>query len=482
MEPTEIKMTEIEQRILLLVERMRRAGLAVAMSELGDAFLATSMVDLTDRFLWRATLRACLVKRIEHGVVFDDLFDRLFPVTRPGAALHNQALHNQALHNQDGSNRSNALTSTNANAQQQWHEFLNRALAAIGAGDLDALRELSVTAVDMHAAMGTGGSSEKQYLLRVMRAVDLGNLLQRALREARTNADEGRLEAGLARQEALAMVEEFRRMLAREVTTRLASLQPVETITTIRYPDDVSFLESTITQRAELRHTVRPLAQKLAARMARRRRLRRTGRIDLRRTVRTSLAYGGVPLAPVFRAQRASKPDLVVLCDVSGSVSDFAHFMLSLVHALHEELRRLKTFVFVDGIAEVTELFAASQHDLVPMHLLAQPGVVQGDGHSDYGGVLAAFASEHARVIRPSTTVIVTGDARSNYRDPNVRALEEIAARARSVYWLNPEPAARWDTTDSVIGVYRTMCRGVFEVGTARQLAAAVLAIDAEQH
>ena len=254
---------------------------------------------------------------------------------------------------------------------------------------------------------------------------------------------------------------------------------PVETITTLKYPDDVEFLDTTIAQRAELRRAIAPLARKLASRMAQRRRLRRNGRIDVRRTVRHSLSFGGVPLEPVFKAKRASRPDLVVVCDVSGSVAEFAHFILSLVHALHEELQRLRTFVFVDGITEVTALFNTSKHEVDPMHLVTQPGVVRGDGHSDYGAVLDELLRDHVSALRPTSTVIVAGDARSNYRDARPDTLRRIAERVNALYWLNPEPAEAWSTADSVIAQYREHCRAVFEVRTTRQLVAAVLEIDA---
>ena len=186
-----------------------------------------------------------------------------------------------------------------------------------------------------------------------------------------------------------------------------------------------------------------------------------------------------MPLEPVFKSKRASKPDLIVLCDVSGSVAEFAHFILSLVHALHDELQRLRTFVFVDGIAEVTSLFGTAEHDLIPMHLVTQPGVVRGEGHSDYGTVLDDFLRNHASVLRPTSTIIVTGDARSNYRDARPETLRRIAERVSAVYWFNPEPTEEWGTTDSVIEQYREHCRDVFEVRTTRQLVAAVLEIDA---
>ena len=458
--------SSIESRVLLLAARLRRAGAGVSITELCDAFAATQAVGVADRGIWRASLRASMVKRSEHVAVFDDLFERLFPPTRAGA------LDTTGIDRPDA-RLPGHVDSANASGRAA---LTDRVLDAVAAGDVDALRRLAAEAVDAFASLGSGASSERQYLMRVARAMDLANLLQQALRRAR---GEGAFDDRLAKNEAAMLVEEFRKLLAREITLRLAELVPVETITTVKYPDDIAFLETSIAERAELRRAIEPLARRLAARMAQRRRRRRTGKVDVRRTARHSLAYGGVPLEPVFRAKRASRPDLVVLCDVSGSVAEFAQFILSLVHALHEELRRLRTFVFVDGIAEVTAMFDDAQHELVPMHLVTQPGVVRGDGHSDYGSVLDEFLRDHATVLRPTSTVIIAGDARSNYRDARPDTLRRIAERVNAVYWLNPEPSEEWTTTDSVIGEYRQHCRGVFEVRTTRQLGAAVLEIDA---
>jgi uncharacterized protein len=469
----------INDRMVLLVERLRRAGVPVGMSELVDGFDATACIGIAQRNIWRSALRSCLIKRAEHLTIYDDLFDRLFPLTSSRLDLGIEFDFDPG----DESNDAPWATNTGTGTSGPKPPLQERLLHAVSANDADALQMLAAEGVDEFAGIGVGGSSEKQYMMRAMRALDLANLLQRALRESRKrlaeNTDTTGMNVGLTRTEIRANVETFRTLVQREITRRLAELEPVETITTVKYPDDAAFLEASVTQRNEIRRIVKPLAQKLAARMAQRRRLRSTGRVDVRRTARRSLAFGGVPLEPKFKSKRASKPDLVVICDVSGSVSDFAHFILALTHGLHEELHRLRTFVFVDGIAEVTQIFADAEHELEPMHLLSQPGVVTGDGHSDYGAAFERFLHDHKSVIRPSTTVIICGDARSNYRDPKTSALRQLSELARAVYWINPEQQSLWATTDSVVDEYRPHCTQMFEVSTARQLAAAVLEIDA---
>jgi uncharacterized protein with von Willebrand factor type A (vWA) domain len=169
---------------------------------------------------------------------------------------------------------------------------------------------------------------------------------------------------------------------------------------------------------------------------------------------------------------------VVVLCDMSGSVAEFAEFTLSLVHALHSELAGLRTFVFVDGVAEVTDVIERADEALEPRHLLSRHGVVAADGHSDYGRVFDRFWTTYADdVLTPRTTLIVAGDARTNYRDGGLESFRRMCERARRTYWLNPEPHADWNQADSRMVDYGRWCTTVFEVRTLHQLADAVVEI-----
>jgi uncharacterized protein with von Willebrand factor type A (vWA) domain len=222
---------------------------------------------------------------------------------------------------------------------------------------------------------------------------------------------------------------------------------------------------------------VRPLARKLASRVGRQRRRNRYGSLDVRRTMRRSLDAGGIPLDPAWRRVRRTKPRLVMLCDISGSVAEFANFTLMLLHAMRAELAGLRAFVFVDGIAEVTRVFDEAEVALDPRLLVTVPGVIVGDGHSDYANALAAFVERHGGAVDAGTTVLVTGDARTNLRGSGVESLRAIRHRCRRLYWFNPEPAGEWDEPDSAVGEYRELCDGVFEVRNLTQLATAVAAI-----
>jgi hypothetical protein len=226
-----------------------------------------------------------------------------------------------------------------------------------------------------------------------------------------------------------------------------------------------------------MRRAIQPIARKLAARLARRRR-HRSGRVNFRRTARRSLATGGVPLDVAHERARPHKPELFVLCDISGSVADFALFTLTLMAALSAEIARTRSFVFVDAVDEVTGLLEATGHAIEPWQLMRNTNAIATDGHSDYGAVLEQFWTDVAeRDVSRSTTVIITGDARTNHRSPGTDWLERLSARARHVYWLNPEPRSDWGTHDSAVDVYGPACSGVYEVRNLRQLVASVEAL-----
>jgi hypothetical protein len=190
----------------------------------------------------------------------------------------------------------------------------------------------------------------------------------------------------------------------------------------------------------------------------------------MRRTIRRSISTGGVPLDPAIRRRIPTRPDLVVLCDVSGSVATFVPFMLSLLHALHDEFPRVRSWVFVDGISEITEILQRSPGVLDPRHLLGRRGLIAADGRSDYARALGTFVATWPDAVTPRTTVLVVGDARSHDRRPAVDELAELRRLSRRLYWFNPEPRREWDDDDSRISLYGTKCSGVFEVSTLAQL------------
>jgi uncharacterized protein with von Willebrand factor type A (vWA) domain len=216
---------------------------------------------------------------------------------------------------------------------------------------------------------------------------------------------------------------------------------------------------------------VGPLARRLAVRLSARRRSGREGRLDFRRTVRASLATGGVPVVTHHRPRRVHKPELVVLCDVSGSVAGFSHFTLLLTQALREHFTGVRAFAFVDSTDEVTRFFrpGADVVDAVG-RIGREADVVAYDGHSDYGTALEVFTERWPAAVGPRTSLLVLGDGRTNYRDPGVPVLADLVRRARSAHWLNPEPRRLWGSGDSAATRYAEVvdmveCRNAAQLG-----------------
>jgi uncharacterized protein len=436
-----------------LAEALRRAGVSVSTGDVIDAGRALGYIDLLDRATVRAVLRATMAKDPLAVDRFDGVFERVFTLAPQGGSAPGSSQHVSA-----GGPAAPAPTGPSAGI-----------VAALQAGDADQLRLLAARAVELYAGDVQAGS-ERYLLQRVLRALDLSRMMATAMQQLRRDGAQDEFALLLARNDLRRLLEEFRRALAAEIAARrlfdgTAAAQPDD-------PVDVDLGRLAPAELAELRRLVRPLARQLAARVGRRRKPRPTGRLDVRRTVRRSIQSGGVPLDVVNRRRHPHRPEVALLCDVSGSVADFAQFTFDLVNAVHAELANVRSFAFVDGVAEVTDLFAGAQYELQVARVVERRGVVGLDGHSDYGQVFGQFERRYlGDAVSHRTTVIVTGDARGNYRDDNVAAFARLAQRARRVFWLNPEPREEWGEDDSLIEVYRPHCDGVFEVRTVRQLA-----------
>src|SRR5262249_45823630 len=162
-------------------------------------------------------------------------------------------------------------------------------------------------------------------------------------------------------------------------------------------------------------------------------------------TLRRSMSTGGVPMRPAYRTRRPGRPELVILCDVSGSVAGFSHFTLLLVQALREQFSKGRVFAFVERADEVTHLFEpVADLAAVMSRVLREANLVTFDGHSDYGGALATMLEHWPEAVGPRSSLIILGDGRTNYRDPNLAALRRLTGQARHSHWLNPEPRRQW--------------------------------------
>ncbi len=456
--------------------RRRWLGVDVSVSEIADALRAVSDAGVLDRERLRGRLQVTLIKRSADIPAFQAAFDLLFPAIAvgDGQAGDGQAGDGQAGDGQaDGHAGDGHAAMAAPDGETAANDLLARLVALLRGDPAAGAGELAAEVIGAYGGLGAGQAarSQRYYEYRIMRQLDLSTLLHRAMRLGNETPRAG-LDRRLAGREAEERMQQLRAEIAAQLRDRLAVSRGVESsLRQLRESVlDADFLSASPAELAAMRAMVRPLARRLAATARRRRRPNRSGKLDVRRTMRRAVAAGGVPMAPAWRKRRRPRPRLLVLCDVSGSVAEFAKFSLSLLHALHAELPRLRSFVFADGIAEVTDLVESSPGVIDTRLLLARPGVVRGDGHSDYGAVLRQFTDEQAGGLSRDCVLVICGDARGNYRPERADLLRALRGRVRAVHWLNPEPAADWDTADSLMGAYRPYCDSVCEVRTLRQL------------
>lgn len=433
------------QRLLELTDSLRDAGLPVAISETEDAARALDHIDIGDRATFRAALAAALVKDQAHRPAFDTLFELYFG---SGGAAADDAV----------------------DPHQSREELIEEVIDALGSGDEGRLRDLARRAVSRFGRLERSRSRDWFSHYEVVRALELDTLAARVA--ATTPVTEEELERKLANEEFERRVRAFRAETLMETRRRVAAHRGPEAVASYAVdplPEDLNFL-SAMADMTELRKAVRPLARKLATRISMKRRKSARGQLDVRRTIRHSLSTGGVPLDAYFRNRAPHRPELFILCDVSGSVARFSRFALMLTHALSAQFSKIRSFAFVDTLDEVTAHFATEDFAAALRSMNADAKVVGGDGHSDYGASLGLFLERFGGDVGPKTTLLILGDARTNYRTDNARALRDLARRVHRSYWLNPEPQHDWDTGDSVASRYAAEVDAMVEVRNLRQL------------
>jgi len=219
-----------------------------------------------------------------------------------------------------------------------------------------------------------------------------------------------------------------------------------------------------------MRDVVRRLAERLKARLSRRRKTRRKGKLSVRRTLRKNLATGGEPYHLVFRSKRPERPEILVLCDVSDSVRNVSRLMLQFVYTLQELYARVRSFVFVSEIGEVTHLFRKMEISAA-IDLATAGKVINLSANSNYGHALKLFHSTYLGGITRRTTVIVIGDGRTNYNPPNAWVLGEIKRKAKRLIWLCPEEEHSWGFGDSEMPLYARHCTRIATVRSVDDLA-----------
>lgn len=432
------------ERHVDFVTALREAGLRISIAEGLDAAAAVRLVPLIEREALRAAYATTLVKRQIDRPVFDTVFELYFPSVVGALGSGERGDEPE----RDAPRPWETQDPDRLRLRRQVAEYLFN-------GDDRMLMGLARDAIgSVGAIAGSRGQIQTWSRTTAMERLNPNTLMHDLLEQFLAGEARGGLAETRARTTINARLDRLVQAMDTEVRRRRAEQVDVETVAragTRPSIDRVSFMSATQAELVELRHELQPMARRLAARLSYTQRHGRRGHIDFRRTIRSSLSTGGVLLETHHRPRHPTKSDLVILCDVSSSVTSFAHFTLLLVYALREQFSRVRAFAFVDEIDEVTRFFAPGGDVLDSVErLTAEAKVTWLTGRTNYGRALELFEERYADAIGSRTSFLVLGDARSNYGDVALPTLKRLVDKAKHAYWLNPERSSAWDSGDSV--------------------------------
>jgi uncharacterized protein with von Willebrand factor type A (vWA) domain len=446
----------IAARLAEFAAELRSEGVRGGTAELLDAVAVLEQISWTDPEGFREALAATLAKSQEDRRLFELVFERFFFRAAEAAALVEGVREGAPGSGDPGEGGEVDL------------ETLRRQIAAaLRDGSESTMRDLARLSIAAFGRAGSGSGVIGVDVQRIRRALGLRTEPQLELPAGDPRRDGVPREA-LRRFEAL-----LRRELERGQIERTASLPPSRPLNEL----DRALPSGPLQDLAAVHRVVAQLKRRLKTQGQESRGHRRHAHVDVRRTMRASLQTGGVPVELRYKPLRPRRPEIYVLCDVSTSVTSASVFFLSVLHALHDSFRKMRSFVFIERISEVTDVFDRERDFRAVSEAIARDaGVADVSGYTDYGRVWSEFRVLVEDDLHPRATVIVLGDARTNGRDPRADIFAQIAARAGRTFWLNPEPRLYWNYGDSVIATYEQHCQA-FECWTTAQLESFVKAL-----
>jgi uncharacterized protein len=434
-------------QLLGFAEELRQEGMALGTSELLDTFEALQHVSWTRQADFKEAMAATLAKSPEDRRIFELVFERFF-FRAAEAEASRQNISESAAGQGAGSDleldldalRQQIAAALQEGSDAQLGDLARLAIAAFGRGEGSG-----VLGVDVQ---------------RIRRALGLRTEPQPDL-----PPDDPRRQ-GVPREQLRRFEAHLRKELERGLIERTASLPPKRPLSDL----DRALPTGPIQDLAAVHRVVAQLKRRLATQGHELKGRRHHAHVDVRRTMRASLQTGGVPVELKYRPRRPRRPEIFVLCDVSTSVTSASTFFLSVLHALHDSFRKLRSFVFIERISEVTEVFERERDFRAASEAVSKDaGVADISGYTDYGRVWTEFLALIEDELHPRATVIVLGDARTNGRPPREDVFAAITARAGRTFWLNPEPRLYWNYGDSVTAAYAQYCNA-FECWRTDQL------------
>lgn len=445
--------------LLDFIRAARGAGVRISTAESLDALRAVDLVGYGSRARLHDTLALALAKSSEEKRSFDDAFDRFFTASRLSALAdpaanaddNNAALPERSdaaggMGDGGGSGGSGGQGGMPAPASELGRMLMQGDSSGLALAMAQAAQRANLGAMRLFTQRGLFGRRVIQEMGG--EALDLEII----------GADERAEEQGDAGAAALAAELKRRRQLLRdeirELVNRQYLLQAAQANRELREEMIRDANLATLGEFRQVETVVRKLAKKLATQHSRRRRVQRRGLLDVRRTLSRNIRHDGVLFEPQWRWKRQDRPNVVVVCDVSNSVRAYAKFLLLFLYSLADVLPRVRAFAFSYRLGEVTDLFRTLDFADAVQQTMDSYGM----GSTDYGLAFEALETLCYDAVDHRTTLIVLGDARSNYGEPRVDILKRFSERVRQVIWLNPEHAGRWGSGDSVMTRYRPHC------------------------
>lgn len=428
----------------------RGTGLRISAAESIDAIRTLEVVGYSDRAFLKDALGLVLAKTPSEKRLYEEAFERYF--RREGfswAGDDGEAPEASTAQGTGGRVLSPLAQMLERNDRAGVTAVVESAAAATGVQNIRYFTQTGLFSLRILQQAGLRGLEDDIDALRrsgdpedITRAQRLAVQLQ-GLREAVRSFVDGQLEM-FGREDA----EQFREQ--RLKTARLSGISQRDM--------------------ARMRTLVRQMARKLAARYARTRRRQLRGQLDVRRTMRRNIGWGGVPFVTHWKQRKIEKPRVLVLCDVSGSVAEVSQFLLMFLYALNEALADIHSFAFSGSTIEVSDVLDRQPVEEAIASILEKIGFQS----SNYGNALAEFEQNWRHLVTPKTTVIIVGDARGNGTDPRVDVLNRIALQSRRLIWLNPEHPFSWGTGDSDMNRYMPFCSLVRVCNTLEHLDRAI--------
>jgi uncharacterized protein with von Willebrand factor type A (vWA) domain len=468
----------MQKKILEFANILRKSGIRVSTAEAIDAFTALDELSIRDRGIFQDALRTTMVKRGEEVPTFDQLFDLFWSGFYDNLReAFDEATGGLEAFGMDLEELLRRLAEALKNLEGEFGDLSDLAQALLTA-DLSMIEQLIREA------------AEQAGVDRIENFLQVGFFSRRTLDQMDLDGAGDQLrdlaaqlaQAGLSPEDIEALrnliekLMEAARRSVRSFTERELQKQNHDYMEKFRRETllEKSFYHLTEEEIRKMREVVERLAQRIKNILSIRRRRLKRGKLDLHQTLRRNMSHGGIPFELVFKQRKKDRPKLVILCDVSSSVANVSRFMLQFVYSLQEAFTKIRSFVFVAELGEVTQIFQEGDINQAIEKALDGGDTINVYTRSNFGYAFHYFWQNYLNAIDNKTTVLILGDARNNYNDPRAWCLRDIHNKAKNVVWLNPESPSAWGFGDSVMDKYLAYTDFSEECRNLRQLSSVI--------